>query len=153
MRRLVVMQFLLDAGDLIRCLGALARETFVDRVDGDIDEPTSSSSVLSIPTQRKRQDQRETKLTSSPHPHKPSSQKASPTVPSTSTAACGCPAAWRSIVPWRSRSAAARPGPAFRFLAGAVVLCLVSLLLSSAGSRVNAHLLQGLVGDRHRYLL
>lgn len=39
MRRLMILQLLLQIRDLPRSLGALARESFVHRVDGDVDEP------------------------------------------------------------------------------------------------------------------
>lgn len=37
--RLVILQLLLEAGDLRGGLAALARKTLVDCVDGDVDEP------------------------------------------------------------------------------------------------------------------
>lgn len=55
MRSLVVLQFLLDVGDLSGCLGALACETLIDSVDGDIDEPTSS--VTAQQTLEKKNDE------------------------------------------------------------------------------------------------
>lgn len=38
-RRLMVMQLLLEIGNFRRRLGALAGKTLVDGVDGDVDEP------------------------------------------------------------------------------------------------------------------
>lgn len=79
---LMVVQLLLQVCDLSRGLRALAGETLVDRINGDIDEPISRNQLLHISMETSPL-QGAGKLTSFQHPRTPESRKAGPKAPST----------------------------------------------------------------------